>query len=275
MTHWSARPDRRRGARPGGRRRRSGSATSATTGAERPVGLGHPGAGRPRRPRRRRAVVRLTYPDGPRDAETLLARPGDRPAVRRQQGRLRRHGVRRPAQLRADRHQPAAPRSATCWPIATDGAFFPDGRHLIVRNYSEAAVYSWPSLERGGPLRPARPAAGRGHRGRRRTARSTSRPRACTRRCCAIALPPTSAGRWQPPVASPTPAPSVTRRTPAPGRREGASCAEAPPATGRPVAVGARRAARARRRPGRWCCALRPQAAGVAPAGEADAPPAA
>ena len=30
--------------------------------------------------------------------------------------------------------------------IATDAAFFPDGRHIIVRNYTEAAVYSWPDL---------------------------------------------------------------------------------------------------------------------------------
>ena len=35
-------------------------------------------------------------------------------------------------------------------PIATDAAFFPDGRHIIVRNYSEAAVYSWPELEEVG-----------------------------------------------------------------------------------------------------------------------------
>jgi hypothetical protein len=35
-------------------------------------------------------------------------------------------------------------------PIATDGAFFPDGRHLLVRSYSSAAVYGWPSLQRIG-----------------------------------------------------------------------------------------------------------------------------
>jgi hypothetical protein len=31
-------------------------------------------------------------------------------------------------------------------PIATDAAFFPDGRHLVVRDYSRAAVYSFPGL---------------------------------------------------------------------------------------------------------------------------------
>jgi hypothetical protein len=32
--------------------------------------------------------------------------------------------------------------------IATDGAFFPDGMHLIVRSYSGAEVYAWPGLRR-------------------------------------------------------------------------------------------------------------------------------
>jgi hypothetical protein len=32
-------------------------------------------------------------------------------------------------------------------PMATDGAFFPDGRHLIVRGYGSATVYDWPSLQ--------------------------------------------------------------------------------------------------------------------------------
>ncbi|HWU20169.1 MAG TPA: hypothetical protein VN088_01490, partial [Nocardioides sp.] len=30
--------------------------------------------------------------------------------------------------------------------IATDGAFFPDGKHLILRNYGQAVIYAWPSL---------------------------------------------------------------------------------------------------------------------------------
>jgi hypothetical protein len=31
--------------------------------------------------------------------------------------------------------------------LATDGAFFPDGRHLVVRNYTQAVVYTFPGLE--------------------------------------------------------------------------------------------------------------------------------
>ena len=41
-------------------------------------------------------------------------------------------------------------------PIATDGAFFPDGEHLVVRDYSRAAVYSFPGLEVGSFRRPTR-----------------------------------------------------------------------------------------------------------------------
>jgi hypothetical protein len=33
-------------------------------------------------------------------------------------------------------------------PLATDGAFLPDGKHFVVRNYAIAAVYAFPSLER-------------------------------------------------------------------------------------------------------------------------------
>lgn len=32
--------------------------------------------------------------------------------------------------------------------IATDGSFLPDGKHVVVRNYTQAAVYTWPELDR-------------------------------------------------------------------------------------------------------------------------------
>ena len=32
-------------------------------------------------------------------------------------------------------------------PVATDGAFFPDGQHVILRDYTSAVVYSWPSMQ--------------------------------------------------------------------------------------------------------------------------------
>jgi hypothetical protein len=36
--------------------------------------------------------------------------------------------------------------------FVTDGAFFPDGRHLVLRDYGRAVVYSYPALERVGEV---------------------------------------------------------------------------------------------------------------------------
>ena len=52
--------------------------------------------------------------------------------------------------------------------IATDAAFFPDGQHLIVRNYTQAAVYSWPDLAEVGRFGLPEQQQGEGHRRRRR-----------------------------------------------------------------------------------------------------------
>jgi hypothetical protein len=51
-----------------------------------------------------------------------------------------------PATLRADRPNPMAELGPVL-PIATDGAFFPDGRHLVLRDYGRAVVYTFPALE--------------------------------------------------------------------------------------------------------------------------------
>lgn len=88
----------------------------------------------------------LVYPDGAHDAETLLADPAT--------GRL--HVVVKEfigrvyaAPRRLDPDGPNELREiGTALGIATDGAFFADGRHLIIRNYGQAAVYTWPALER-------------------------------------------------------------------------------------------------------------------------------
>jgi hypothetical protein len=32
--------------------------------------------------------------------------------------------------------------------LATDGAFFPDGKHVVLRNYGQAVFYTWPALRR-------------------------------------------------------------------------------------------------------------------------------
>jgi hypothetical protein len=91
-------------------------------------------------------VFSLVYPDGPVDAETLLRHP--------RTGRL--YVVSKvffggtlyaaPGSLRAD--APNRLREVgRVLSLATDGAFFPDGRHLLLRDYGRAVVYSWPELE--------------------------------------------------------------------------------------------------------------------------------
>ncbi len=89
----------------------------------------------------------LVFPGPARDAESLLA-------TRRPAGcswRARRSSVRhcspRPTELSPD--QPNRMRRVgPTLTFATDGAFFPDGRHLVVRNYGQAVVYTFPGLER-------------------------------------------------------------------------------------------------------------------------------
>jgi hypothetical protein len=91
-------------------------------------------------------TYRLAYPDGATDAETLLRDPtsgrlyvasknvfgGVLYAVPE---RLDASGINRLTAL------------GRVLPVATDGSFFPDGKHLIVRNYGSAVVYAWPSLQ--------------------------------------------------------------------------------------------------------------------------------
>ena len=89
----------------------------------------------------------LTFPRGAVDAETLLSDPGT--------GRL--YVVSKqvfsgtvyaaPRRLSPDGDNLLTPIGSAAG-IATDGAFFPDGKHLIVRSYTGAEVYAWPGLRR-------------------------------------------------------------------------------------------------------------------------------
>ena len=91
-------------------------------------------------------TYRLTYPDGATDAETLVRDPTT--------GRLYvasknvfggvMYAV--PEHLDASGTNRLRPIGRVL-PVATDGSFFPDGRHLIVRSYTTAVVYAWPSLQ--------------------------------------------------------------------------------------------------------------------------------
>lgn len=83
------------------------------------------------------------YADGPRDAETLLAHPstGELFVVSKQALGGSAYAVPEPSGSRPVRLDEVADGLIG---IATDGAFFPDGRHVIIRNYGEAAVYTFP-----------------------------------------------------------------------------------------------------------------------------------
>lgn len=88
----------------------------------------------------------LVYPDGARDAESLLVHPVTGRiyvATKEIFG-----GVLYAAPKDLD---PSRPNRLTevgpVMSIATDAAFFPDGRHLVVRSYEGATVYGFPSLE--------------------------------------------------------------------------------------------------------------------------------
>jgi hypothetical protein len=94
-------------------------------------------------------TYRLTYPEGPKNAETLVRDPttGRLYVVTKSALGGMLYAV--PQDLEAsgtNRLQPLGP----MLPVATDGAFFPDGKHLIVRNYTSAVVYDWPSLQTAG-----------------------------------------------------------------------------------------------------------------------------
>ena len=96
----------------------------------------------------RAPTYELVYPDGAHDAETLLADPTTGRlyvVIKEFIGRL----YAAPAQLDPDRPNRLTPVKEVLG-IATDGAFFPDGRHVVLRNYGQAVVYSWPALERVG-----------------------------------------------------------------------------------------------------------------------------
>ncbi|HEY3528233.1 MAG TPA: hypothetical protein VGK78_03720 [Nocardioides sp.] len=91
-------------------------------------------------------TYRLTYPDGATDAETLLRDPAT--------GRLyiATKNVFGGVLYAVPEHLHANATNrlhsiGRVLPVATDGSFFPDGKHLVVRNYSTAVVYAWPSLQ--------------------------------------------------------------------------------------------------------------------------------
>ncbi len=107
------------------------------------------------------AAYSLVYPDGPHDAETLLSQP--------RTGRL--YVVTKsifggtvyaaPKVLSPD-HPNRLHSVSGAIGIATDGSFFPDGHHYVLRDYSGATVYTFPGFKRVGSFRLPRQRQGEG-----------------------------------------------------------------------------------------------------------------
>lgn len=115
----------------------NGAARSAVTVARLPFGRGDRSGPVP--------TYDLVYPGGAQDAETLMVDPQTRRLVIVTKGIFGGDVLVAPATLDSDR--PNRMRLVgTAIGVATDGSFFPDGRHFIVRSYGRAAVYTWPGL---------------------------------------------------------------------------------------------------------------------------------
>ena len=103
----------------------------------------------------------LTYPDGPRDAEALLAHPRTGRLLVVSKTVFGGQVYAAPVELDPDRPNRMVAVGGSVG-IVTDGAFLPDGRHLVVRTYSQAVVQRWPSLEVVGDLALPRQEQGEG-----------------------------------------------------------------------------------------------------------------
>ena len=126
----------------------------------------------------------LTYPDGPHDAETLLVHPRTQRVFVVSKAVFGGTVYAAPRHLRPD--QPNRLRAFARVPgLVTDGAFFPDGRHVVLRTYGTASVFTFPAFELVGTVTLPVAAAGRGHLGlAQRPGAGQLRGRE-RRRCCA------------------------------------------------------------------------------------------
>jgi hypothetical protein len=88
---------------------------------------------------------RLTLPGGAADAETLLAHPVTGRLYVVTKGALGGQVLAAPERLREGSDNRLEPVGIAPG-LLTDGAFFPDGHHIIVRNYDTAWVYTFPGL---------------------------------------------------------------------------------------------------------------------------------
>ena len=94
-------------------------------------------------------TIDLVYPDGQRDAEALLVHPVTGRLYVATKGFFGGELYAAPPELADDAPNTLGLVGETTG-IVTDGAFFPDGEHLILRTYTNAVVYAFPSLEQVG-----------------------------------------------------------------------------------------------------------------------------
>lgn len=93
----------------------------------------------------------LTYPGGARDAEALLVHPGSGQVLVASKGLMSGILYAAPERLSTDERNRLEP-VADVMGMVTDGAFFPDGRHFVLRGYTRAVVYSYPGFETVGEI---------------------------------------------------------------------------------------------------------------------------
>lgn len=160
VTHWSSHPSDCEGLAPAdpghvwvgdigdNARQRTSISISRV-----PVGRGHRTVHVP--------TYRLVYPNGPADAESLMRNPAS--------GRLYiatkdvSGGTLYAVPLRLSRaHANRLRAIGRVLPIATDGAFLPGGRFLVIRSYTRGALYRWPSMRSVGSFSLPRQQQGEG-----------------------------------------------------------------------------------------------------------------
>jgi hypothetical protein len=93
----------------------------------------------------------ITDPDGPRDAEALLVHPRTGRVYIASKGLMAGILYAAPSTLSEDGDNRMT-ELADVPGMVTDGAFFPDGRHFVLRTYSRAVFYSFPGLEAVGEV---------------------------------------------------------------------------------------------------------------------------
>ncbi|MDN5896605.1 MAG: hypothetical protein L0H93_21615, partial [Nocardioides sp.] len=92
----------------------------------------------------------LAYPDGAKDAEALLAHPVTDRLYIASKAVLGGGFYAAPKDLDASSTNQLEKIGSDVPGLVTDGAFFPDGKHLILRNYNQAFVLAFPSMQEVG-----------------------------------------------------------------------------------------------------------------------------